>query len=135
MLPVAFAASVKNEDHVDNSFAFAYDGDASDIVAATSSKRYNFDDDVDFSVTVSETDDDENPLVGRVKFRLLAKDPVRYDGTIHFRVVGAGGAVGHSEDRPVAFTLDRKKGRRAHTLLFPFDVTSGDYKIGVTFSR
>ena len=134
MLPVAFAASVKNEDHVDNSFSFAFDTEADDIVAATSSKRYKFDDDVDFSVTVSESDNESLPLVGRVKFRLLEKEPVRYEGTIHFKVVDVAGVVQHSEDRDVAFTLRRTQGRKGRTLLFYFDVPSGDYKVGVTFS-
>ena len=134
MLPVAFASSTKNEDKVDNSFAFAFDSDADDIVAATSSKRYKFDDDVDFSVTVSESDNAELPLVARVRFRLLDKEPIRYDGTIHFKIVALTGGVSHSEDRPISFTLRRTKGERSETILFPFEVPSGDYRVGVTFS-
>ncbi len=132
MLPVAFAASVKNEDHVDNSFAFVYDTNASEIVAATSSKRFDFDDDVDFSVMVNETD--EGSLVGQVRFNLLSKRAVRYEGTVHFRVRDISGALSYSEDRDVSFTLRRAKGQRSQRLTFPFTVPSGEYKVGVTFS-
>ena len=135
MLPVAFASSTKNEDRVDNSFAFAFDSEAEDIVAATSSKRYKFDDDVDFSVTVADSGDAELPLVGRVRFRLLDSEPIRYDGTIHFKIVSLTGGLSYSEDRDIAFTLRRTKGQRSETFLFPFEVPSGDYRVGVTFSK
>ncbi len=134
MLPVAFAASVKNEDHVDNSFAFAYDADTDEILAATSSKRYAFDDDVDFSVTVSEAEG-ELPLASRVRFRLLEREAVRYEGDIHFRIVNIAGDVIHEEQRDVAFTLRWREGRKSKAFVFPFDAPSGEYKVGVTFSR
>ncbi len=133
MLPVAFAASVKDEDKVDNSFSFAYDATSETITAATSSIRHTFVDDVDFSVAVSEMDG-EAPLVGRVRFRLFAKEAVRYVGGVRFTVIDFDGNIAYSEERDVSFTL-RPKRRPARLLTFPFEVASGDYKVRVTFSR
>ena len=133
MLPVAFAASVKNEDHVDNSFAFAYDSATESITAATSSKIYDFDDDVDFSVGVKETTG-ERPLVANVRFRLLSKEAVKYNGTLKLKIVNSSGDTAYSKNRRVSFTL-RPKGERLRRLDFPFDVETGEYKVGVTFSR
>ena len=136
MLPIAFAASVKNDDHVDNSFSFTYNAEVDEMVVATSSKRFSFDDDVDFSVSVAETGDATNPLVGRVRFGLLAKRGVRYSGTITFRVVDPrGNAAGYETTEPVSFTLRPRKGQRVKTVTFPFDVASGDYTVDVSFSR
>ena len=135
MLPIAFAASVKNDDHVDNSFSFTYDAETDDMVVATSSKRFSFDDDVDFSVSVAETNDATTPLVGRVRFGLLAKRGVRYTGTITFRLVDATGNVAYETTEPVSFTLRPRKGQRVETVTFPFDVASGDYTVDVSFSR
>ena len=132
MLPVAFAASVKNEDHVDNSFAFAYEATTSSITAATSSKIYDFDDDVDFSVGVRESNGTE-PLIANVKFRLLDKEAVKYSGTVRLRIVNSSGDVGYSKSKRVSFTL-RPKGDRLHRMDFPFDVETGEYKVGVNFS-
>ena len=131
MLQVAFASSVKNDDRVDNSFAFGYDAEAAEIVAATSSKRFKFDDDVDFSVTVTEAD----PLLGRVKFRLLAKEPVRYEGTITFEVIEPSGKTAYEESRAISFTLRPKQGQKVKAFKFPFTVPSGHYRVDVTFSR
>lgn len=136
MLPIAFAASVKDDDQVDNAFSFTYSAETDEMVVATSSKRFSFDDDVDFSVSVAENDDATNPLIGRVRFGLLAKRGVRYAGTITFKVVDPrGNAPGYETSEPISFTLRPKKGQRVKTVTFPFDVASGDYVVDVSFSR
>lgn len=133
LLPVAFAASVKDDDKADNYFGFSYDAQSSAITAATSSKVYDLVDDVDFAVTVSESDG-ELPLVGKVKLRLLDKEPVRYNGTIYFRIIDAAGTVSHNAEKDVSFTL-RPKHQKSRAFSFPFDVETGTYKVRVTFSR
>ena len=134
MLPIAFAASVKNDDHVDNAFSFTYDSEADKIVVASSSKRFAFDDDVDFTVSIAETEGDA-PLVGRVRFGLLAKRGVRYAGKIKFRILDAAGNAGYETTQPISFTLRPERGKRTKTMTFPFDVQSGDYNVDVSFSR
>ena len=132
LLPIAFASSVKNEDHADNSYAFTYDAESREIVTATSSKRYDLNDDVDVTVTIEESDDGA-PLMGRVQFSLLAKEPVRYEGTVRFRVLDDPGQVAFEATREVSFRL-RPQGRHRHERInFPFDVPSGDYWITVKF--
>jgi len=133
LLPVAFAASVAT-DRADNTFTFGYDGSGAEIVAATSSTRYSFDDDVSLFVNVAEIED-ETPLVGRARFALLAKEPVRYEGTMTFIVKDADGRTAHETDKAVAFTLRPKAGKRVRSFSFPFDVPSGDYNVDVRFSR
>ena len=132
LLPIAFASSVKNEDHADNSYAFTYDAESREIVQATSSKRYDLNDDVDVTVTLEESDD-EAPLEGRVQFSLLKNEPIRYEGTVRFRVLDDPNQVAFEATREVSFRL-RPQGRHRHERIkFPFDVPSGDYWITVKF--
>lgn len=134
MLPIAFAASVKNDDHVDNSFSFTYDSDADEMVVASSSKRFKLDDDVDFTVSVAESDG-SRPLVGLIRFGLLGKTAVRYSGRVRFRILDTAGKASFQTSKPVSFTLRPKPGRRTKLLRVPFDVASGHYTVAVSFSR
>jgi len=133
LLPVAFAASVKRDDRADNAFSFAYDAAAAEIVAATSSTRYSFDDDVSLFVNVAESAGDQ-PLVGFARFGLLAKKPVKYDGIMTLTVTTPGGDTAYETDRAVAFTLRPQKGKRVRRFAFPFNVPSGDYDVSVRFA-
>jgi len=133
LLPVAFAASVKTDDRADNAFEFAYDAAAAEIAAATSSTRYKFDDDVGLFVNVAEAAGDQ-PLVGVARFGLLAKKPVRYEGTMTLIVETVDGETAYEADRSVAFTLRPQKGKRVRRFAFPFAVPSGDYSVDVRFS-
>lgn len=133
-LPVAFAASVKRDDRADNAFTFAYDSTNVEIVAATSSTRYSFDDDVSLFVNVAEATGDA-PLVGVARFGLLKKEAVKYEGTMTFIVKTVAGSTAFSTDRAVSFTLRPKTGKRVRRFAFPFDVPSGDYEVTVRFSR
>lgn len=135
LLPVAFAASVKDEDAADNAFTFTYDAENDDIVAAASSKQMKIDDDVDLTVFVAEKRGN-SPLLGRVRFGLLADEGVRYRGTVRFEIMSDSGGAGYDDTESVSFTLRPKGGKRTHTLKFPFDLTdSGDYSVEVTFGR
>ncbi len=134
LLPVAFAASVKVDDRADNAFTFAYDATTSELVDAASSTRYKFDDDVSLFVNVAETDD-ETPLLGRARFALLAKEPVKYDGTMTFVVKTADGGTVYESDQPVSFTLRPKPGKRVRTFALPFAVPTGEYEVTLRFSR
>ena len=135
LLPVAFAASVKNDDRVDNAFAFTWDADADEIVTATSSIRSEFGDDVQFTVYVTEGNG-RGPLLGRLRFDLLTDEAVRYAGTIHFEIIDGSRQTAFEDDRSVRFTLRPKSGKRVHNLKIPFDLAnSGDYSVKVTFSR
>lgn len=133
LLPVAFAASVKRDDRADNAFTFAYDAAKPEIVASASSTRYKFDDDVSLFVTVAEASGEER-LVGVTRFGLLAKDPVRYDGTMTLSVKNAAGATAYQTSRAISFTLRPREGKRVRRLAFPFNVPSGDYEVLVRFS-
>ena len=135
LLPVAFAASVKDDDAVDNAFSFTYDTTNDEMVTAASSKQMKLDDDVDFTVSVAERNGN-SPLLGRVRFGLLAKEGVRYRGTVRFQILRDSGGTAYEETRSVSFTLRPKGGQRTHTLTFPFDLdASGDYSVEVTFGR
>ncbi len=134
LLPVAFAASVKTDDRADNAFEFAYDAAAAEIVAATSSTRYSFDDDVSLFVNVAEASGD-TPLVGVARFGLLAKEAVKYEGTMTLTVKSAAGETAYETSRAVAFTLRPQKGKRVRRFAFPFNVPSGDYGVTVRFAR
>ena len=135
LLPVAFAASVKNDDRVDNAFAFEYDADADEIVSATSSIRGKFGDDVQFTVFVTQGKG-RRPLLGRLRFDLLTDRAVRYAGTIDFEIVDESRRTAFENDRSVRFTLRPKSGKRVHKLKMPFDLDkSGYYSVKVTFSR
>lgn len=135
LLPVAFAASVKDDDSADNFLSFTFDADNDELVTVASSVRHKQGDDVFFTVTVDEKEGNV-PLLGKVRFGLLADEGVRYDGTMHFDVLDSAGQVAFSHDKPVNFTLRPKKGKRTHALRIPFDLSSsGDYSIDVTFGR
>ena len=134
LLPVAFAASVKQDDRADNAFTFAFDATKPEIVAATSSTRYSFDDDVSLFVTVAEADG-EQPLVGVARFGLLTKEPVRYEGTMNLSVKSAEGTTAYQTSRAVSFTLRPREGKRVRRFAFPFNVPSGDYEVFVRFSN
>lgn len=133
LLPVAFAASVKKDDHADNAFSFAYDAEADSMVNATSSTRHTLDDDVSLFVNVAESAGG-SPLVGKSRFELSSKKAVRYDGTLTFTVDDAG-TTAFESTRHVAFTLRPKPGKRVRSFTFPFDVPTGYYDVTVTFSR
>lgn len=134
LLPIAFAASVKQDDKADNVFTFTYDATDDELVSAASSKYFKMDDDVDF--TVSVTDQGASPLMGRVRFGLLADEGVRYTGEIHYKILDGSGDPVFEEDRAVSFTLRPRAGKKTQTVRFPFDLaTSGDYSVKVTFSR
>ena len=135
LLPVAFAASVKDDDQADNFLSFVFNAEEDDLEAVASSVRHKEGDDVFFTVTVDEKRGN-TPLVGKVRFGLLADEAVRYDGTMNFRVLTETGQVAFDEDQPVRFTLRPKGGKRAHNFKIPFDLgTSGDYYLDVTFGR
>lgn len=135
MLPVAFASSVKNEDKTDNAFTFTFDAAADELVSATSSKQFKFDDDVDFTVSVADKTGTA-PLLGRIRFGLLADEGVRYEGTVRFQILDATNSTAYEETDEVSFTLRPKKGKRTYNLKVPFDLsTSGDYSVRVTFGR
>lgn len=136
LLPVAFAASVKDDDAVDNNFEFTYDAENDEMVDATSSKPpTNINDDVDFTVSIAEKNGNA-PLLGRVRFGLLADEGVRYRGTVRLRVLADSGGATYEDTQPVSFTLRPKGGQRTHNLRFPFDLPeSGHYRVRVTFGR
>lgn len=135
LLPVAFAASVKDDDRVDNFFSFTFDADEDELVTASSSVRHKQGDDVFFTVSIADKAG-RTPLLGRVRFGLIADEGVRYNGTVSFEVVSASGGSAYEADKPVSFTLRPKKGKRAQTFRFPFDLPdSGDYSVRVTFGR
>lgn len=135
LLPVAFAASVKDDDAIDNAFSFTYDAADDEIVTAASSKQMKLGDDVDFTVSVAEKPGN-SPLLGRVRFGLLAEDGVRYRGTVRFQILDDSGATAYEDTDSVAFTLRPRAGQRTHNLRFPFDLAdSGDYSVEVTFGR
>ena len=135
LLPVAFAASVKRDDHADNAFTFAYDAEKDEIVAAASSTRHSLDDDVSFFVTVAERNSATAPLAGKVRLALASDEAIRYEGTMTFTVESFAGDPVFQDDRTVSFTLRPKKGKKAEAFSFPFDVPSGDYSVTVSFSR
>lgn len=135
LLPVAFAASVKDADKPDNFFTFTFDADQDELVVAASSKQTKLDDDVDFTVYVADKRGPA-PLLGRLRFGLLADEAVRYVGTVRFQILDASGRVAYQDNESVRFTLRPKKGKRTHNLRFPFDLSeSGDYSVKVTFGR
>ena len=135
LLPVAFAASTKDDDKPDNFFSFTFDADKDEVITAASSKQSKLDDDVDFTVYVNEHNRSA-PLLGRMRFGLLADEAVRYDGTVRFQILDNSGATAYEDSESVRFTLRPKKGKRTHNLKFPFDLTnSGDYSVRVTFGR
>lgn len=135
LLPVAFAASVKDDDQADNFLTFTFNAEEDELEAVASSVRHKQGDDVFFTVTVMEKRGNA-PLVSKVRFGLLAEEGIRYDGTMHLDVRDSAGTVAFSEDKPVRFTLRPKKGKRAQSFRIPFDLAaSGDYSIDVTFSR
>ena len=135
LLPVAFAASVKDDDATDNAFSFTYDAAHDEMVAAASSKHMKLDDDVDFTVFVMEKNGNA-PLLGRVRFGLLEDEGVRYKGTVRFRILRDSGGAAYEDTQSVSFTLRPKGGQRNHNLKFPFDLPdSGDYSVEVTFGR
>lgn len=134
LLPVAFAASVKQDDRADNAFTFAYDASGAELVAATSSTRYRFDDDVSLFVNVAETDAGE-PLLATARFALIAKEAIKYEGTMTLSVKSVEGATAFQTSRAVSFTLRPRKGKRVRTFTFPFEVPTGDYQVNVRFSR
>jgi hypothetical protein len=134
LLPVAFAASVKDDDAVDNNFEFTYEAENDEIVTATSSMVHKINDDVAFTVSVAEKSG-SSPLVGRVRFGLLDDEGVRYRGKVRFRILSASGTA-YEDTQSVAFTLRPKSGKRSHSLRFPFDLPeSGDYSVDVRFGR
>lgn len=133
LLPVAFAAEVKNDDVPDNVFTFVYDAEADEIVGATSSKMVVADDDVDISVVVVESES-TSPLAGRVRFLLVTKKPVRYDGTVVFKVIDGAGTTAYETTKPVSFTLRKERSKRARSVTFRFDVPTGEYQVDITFS-
>jgi hypothetical protein len=135
LLPVAFAASVKDDDATDNAFTFSYDAVHDEMVTAASSKHVKLDDDVDFTVFVTERNGNA-PLLGRVRFGLLEDKGVRYRGTVRFRIMRDSGGTAYEDTQSVSFTLRPKGGQRTHNLKFPFDLPdSGDYSVEVTFGR
>ena len=134
LLPVAFAASVKMDDHADNAFTFEYDAEKAEIVNAASSTRHSLGDDVSFFVSVSEAQG-SLPLVGKTRLALSGDQAVRYDGTMTLTVEDGSGPPAVEQDREVSFTLRPKQGKKVRTFAFPFDVPSGDYGVTVTFSR
>lgn len=134
LLPVAFAASVKDDDQADNFLSFTFNADEDELETVASSVRHKQGDDVFFTVTVDEKRGNV-PLVGKVRFGLLADEGVRYDGTMHFDVLDNASGVAFSEDKPVRFTLRPRNGKRAQSFKIPFDLpASGDYSIALTFS-
>jgi hypothetical protein len=135
LLPVAFAASVKDDDQADNFLSFTFNAEDDDLETVASSVRHKEGDDVFFTVTVDEKHGNA-PLLGKVRFGLLTDEAVRYDGTMHFRVLDRTGQVAFDKDQPVRFTLRPKGGKRAHNFKIPFDLAqSGDYSLDVTFGR
>lgn len=135
LLPVAFAASVKDDDTADNAFTFTYDAEDNEIVTAASSKHVKIDDDVDFTVSVAEKNGN-SPLLGRVRFGLLDDEGVRYRGKVRFRILSDAGGTAYEDTDSVYFTLRPKSGQRTHSLRFPFDLAaSGGYSVEVTFGR
>ena len=133
-LPPALAATTKNRDRTDNSFSFTYDAEQRRMLRAESSIRYDFDDDVEFTVTVKELEGQEPPLLGRIWFRLLVKKPVAYQGQVRFRVIDAPGDVTFEATREVSFVLKPEEGQRTHRMRFPFEVPTGDYTVTVKFT-
>lgn len=134
LLPVAFAASVKRDDHADNAFTFTYNSDKGEIVTAASSTRHSLGDDVSFFVFVAEAKG-ASPLVAKTRLALSDDHAVRYNGTMTLTVEDETGRPAFKDDRSVSFTLRPKPGKKVRTFSFPFDVPSGDYGVTVKFSR
>ena len=136
LLPIAFAASVKNDDKADNSLTFAFDAQTDRLDWVASSVRQRQGDDVFFTVSIAERRGN-SPLVGHVRFGLLAKEAIRYRGTLRFQVVENGSRrAAYVDDKRVRFTLRPKKGNRNHRVRFPFDLAeSGDFYVRVSFRR
>jgi hypothetical protein len=124
------------QDKTDNDFYFTYDAASGTMPKAYSSARFNRRDKVTFLVYIREH---EGAMVGeRLNGRLqlsLAKDQVViYDGTFTLEVFSTmTGDVIYTDSRDDRIVLRPKKDHKKASMVFPFDLPSGDYSARATF--
>ena len=124
-------------DRSDNSQYFQWNAESGEIELATSSRRFQRRDNVDFTAFVSQTKDPGpgRRLTLRVSLALLADHAVRYDGEFRVMISSRNGPENYSwTDEGVVTLRDSKHNRRA-AWSSRFDLPSGEYDVFVKFRR
>ena len=125
-----------DRDRTDNDLSFAYEAESGDLTSMTSSRRTSRNgDDVEFEIMVRETDDAGSGLQGRLRLRLNGDHRTIYDGWFSFRVTTPEGKVAFQRLRPANLHLRPRPGQRRATLVFRFDLPSGDYEAAGYFRK
>ncbi len=116
-------------DRTDNKLYFSYRSDTASIPLATSGRRIQSGDRVDFLATVATRPAAPvgRRLLGKLTLRLTGRRGVRYRGRFAYVVKRAGGATVYRGTRRENILLRPRPGERRAVLRFRFDLTGGNY--------
>ncbi len=134
----AFAAPTATErDRADNSFSFRYNADTGKMPFALSGTTTTRRDKVSFFAYARERDGkgEGKRLLGLVTLRLVANEPVAYDGVFTYSVLNTSGQTAFQSSKSRKIVLRPKKGKRTARLRFVYDLPSGDYSLNATFNQ